>query len=571
MKKNGSIINKINPILRAVASMIHTSLGGKILIFPLICLLTVTGTAFGTPTQEELSRSIARHLVCFPMQLARSADNMPVLTTRDLCLSSIYKGEEIKPLWVTGRGPTENAETILHYLETSGKHGLEPGDYDLDRLRELWSTTDVNELAELETLITYNIIKYVHDISFGRQKPQESDPILFAEAGDKGFSPELAIKSLTSTGDLDRFLAELPPGHSHYIALKAGLEYYRNIAADGGWPSVPQGPSLRPGDIGDRVAAVRRRLHVTDLPQDTSGQSSADEYDPQLEQAVKAFQKRHGLDADGIVGINTLEAMNTSVAERIECIRLNMARWRWQAHHLGIKYVLVNIAAFNLKAYLGEDIALDIPIIVGQEQHQTPVFSDTIKYIDFNPFWNITPSIARNEELPQLRKNKDHLIDRRVRLFSNWSADAVELDSATINWQNVTRKQMSQFKLRQDPGPFNALGKIKFVFPNRYSVYLHDTPSHNLFSRSRRNFSHGCIRVSDVLSLAVFLLQDQPGGWSAGKVKEIYNQTERKVISLPNPVPVHITYQTSWIDKNGVMHFNRDVYGRDAKLRKALF
>jgi murein L,D-transpeptidase YcbB/YkuD len=264
--------------------------------------------------------------------------------------------------------------------------------------------------------------------------------------------------------------------------------------------------------------------------------------------------------------------MNITAAERVETIRLNMARWRWQAHDLGSKYVLVNIASFNLKAYqdMGEKLMLDIPVIVGKEQHQTPVFSDSIKYIEINPFWNITRSIAMDEELPELQKNPHHLVERHVRLFSSWQEDAVELNSTTINWLNVTKDQIAAYRLRQDPGPWNALGKIKFVFPNLHSIYMHDTPAQNLFTRTQRDFSHGCIRVSDPLSLAIYALDGQRGGWNDEKLKEVYVQDSRKVIWLSSPIPVHITYQTTWVDKDGTIYFNRDIYLRDTRLQNAL-
>jgi murein L,D-transpeptidase YcbB/YkuD len=289
-----------------------------------------------------------------------------------------------------------------------------------------------------------------------------------------------------------------------------------------------------------------------------------------LQQAVLTFQRQHGLTVDGVIGKNTISALNIPIAEKIASIRINMARWRWQAHDLGEKFVLVNIASFNLKAFEGEEIVLDIPVIVGEDQHQTPVFSGLIKYIDVNPFWNIPTSIAQKEELPALRKNQNYLVNRHVRLFSSWQADASELDSTAINWHTVTEGQIAGYRLRQDPGPWNALGKIKFIFPNAYSVYMHDTPAHNLFGRTKRNFSHGCIRVSDGLSLALFLLKNQPVGYPIEEFEAIYKQEQRKVIQLSLPVPVHITYLTTWVDKNGAMYFNRDIYDRDAKLYTAL-
>ncbi|TKB27476.1 murein L,D-transpeptidase [Desulfopila sp. IMCC35006] len=536
----------------------------------LMLLLTVADNGYSRPTDAELSKAISSHLLCFPLATMEPDKNLPTFTTQNLCLTEIYNKTGVEPLWVSTEGPTEKAQTILNYLTNAYQHGLNPQEYKVDRLGELWPAEDAEKLAELDTALTYNLVKYIHDISYGQLKPLASDPELFAEAGEKTFNPVLAMKHVLSTGNLNDFLASLPPQHHQYRGLKAGLAHYRKIAENGGWTTVPGGPSLRPGDIDPRISAVRKRLQVTDPLLGPAQGSAATVFDPMLKEAVLAFQRQNGLTPDGIIGKNTISALNISVAENIATIRINMARWRWQAHDLGKRYVLANIASFNLKAFEDDEIVLDMPVIVGQEQHQTPVFSGKIKYIDVNPFWNIPPSIAQKEELPALRKNSNYLVNRHVRLFSSWRPDAAELDSRAIDWHTVTQDKMAGYKLRQDPGPWNALGKIKFVFPNTYSVYMHDTPAHNLFDRTKRDFSHGCIRVSNGLNLALFLLKDQAEAWPVEKFKEIYNQLDRKVIQLPVPVPVHITYLTTWVDKNGTILFNRDIYARDAKLYSTL-
>jgi murein L,D-transpeptidase YcbB/YkuD len=543
---------------------------GKIISFFLLVLLLSATAGHGRPTDAEIAQSIAKYLECVPLEFLQINKHLPTLATEDVCLATIYHETGAEPLWVTGDGPTADARIIFRYLKDSSRHGLEPAEYKVDRIRELWGSEDPRELARLDTLLTYNLVKYVHDISYGQLKPLEYDPELFAEAGDKDFNPLFTIQHVLSLTDLDLYLAGLPPRHSHYTALKTALEQYRRLADQGGWPSVPEGPSIRPGDTDQRIILIRKHLQLTDELVPAPVDADSAHYDPLLEQAVRAFQMRHGLVVDGIIGKNTIFALNITATEKVDSIRLNLARWRWQDHDLGRQYLLVNIAGFNLKAFQDEKLVLDMPVIVGEQQHQTPVFSDRIKYLDFNPFWNIPTSIAQNEELPALRKNSDHLVKRHVRLFSSWQADAIELDSTVIDWHTVTSSRIAGYKLRQDPGPGNALGKIKFVFPNRYSVYMHDTPGHNLFKHTQRHFSHGCIRISDALALAIFALEAQPDGWSREKIEEIYNQEMRKVVRLSSPIAVHITYQTAWVDSSGIIHFNRDIYLRDAKLRNAL-
>ena len=212
-----------------------------------------------------------------------------------------------------------------------------------------------------------------------------------------------------------------------------------------------------------------------------------------------------------------------------------------------------------------------MPVIVGGFKHQTPVFSDHILYIVLNPYWNIPKSIAVNEELPKLKRNPYYLVNKHIRLFSSGGANAGELDSTSIDWAGVSRARMAQYRLRQDPGPWNSLGKIKFVLSNSHAVYMHDTPGKSLFSRFTRDLSHGCIRVSNPLGLAAFVLKDIPEKWSLEKIGDILKSGNRRVIDIPVFLPVHITYQTAWVDKNGILYFNRDIYGRDEVLMKALF
>ena len=519
---------------------------------------------------SELSLALEKHLVCQPIQLIQNEGQLPILSTEDLCLATIYHETGAQPLWVTTDGPSEKAEILLKYLTDSDQHGLEPNGYKIDRLGELWSSKDINELVEIDLLLTYNIVKYVHDISHGQLKPLESDPQLFPEAGDTAFNPLRTIEILLTTNDLDKFLASLPPQHQHYNALKTALADYRNLAEHEEWPQVEKGASIRPGDENKRIIAIRERLQFVDPSLQTPEDSDATQYDPMLQQAVRSFQRIHSLKKDGIIGKNTITALNISIAEKIEMIRLNMMRWRWQAHDLEERYVLVNIASFNLKAFQDQDIVLDVPIIVGTTKNETPVFSSHISYIEFHPFWNIPTSIAQNETLPALRENTQYLIEHNITLFSSWREDATELDSTSIDWEATTPSEMATYKLRQEPGPWNALGKVKFMFPNGYSVYIHDTASRNLFALTNRNFSHGCVRVSDPLGLAIFLLKNPAAGWDTERIKEIYEQEERKIVTLPTPIAVYITYGTVWVDKDHEIHFSKDVYLRDERLRNAL-
>jgi len=545
----------------------------RIALYSCFFLLVFSSSpALSRPSPEELAKAMASQLVCYPVELVNVTEPEITLKSEEMCLSLIYRELGPQPLWVGVDGPTADAEIIFNYIKNADLHGLDPQEYNLDRLLKLWHTENAAELAQLETSFSFSLVKYIHDVSYGQLKPREANPELFAEAGKSDFNPVLTIKQVLGAVDLDQFFKDLPPQHYHYRSLVSALARYRQLAADGGWPQVADGESLRPGEYDPRVPSIRERLKVTGEYQGQDSGHDPKLYDPELQEAVKIFQGHHGLTRDGVVGKKTTAAMNITADQKVDMIRINMARWRWHAHDLGEKHILVNIAGFNLKAYQdnSETPTLDFAVIVGQDQHQTPVFSDTVAYLDFNPYWNVTPSIAANEELPGLRKDPNHLAKRRIRVFSSWQQEAVELDSTTMDWQNITPGRMRGYKLRQDPGPWNALGKVKFVFPNQYSVYMHDTASPNLFQRTKRDFSHGCIRVSDPLELAIFILNGQDGGWTREKVTELYKKDNRKVVSLSRPVPVHITYQTVWVDKDGTINFNGDIYARDEKLLSVL-
>ncbi len=248
-----------------------------------------------------------------------------------------------------------------------------------------------------------------------------------------------------------------------------------------------------------------------------------------------------------------------------------MARWRWHEHELGQRYIMVNIAGYDLTAVEDGYEVFKMAVIVGQFRHQTPVFSDRVEYIEFNPYWKIPLTIARDEELYELRKDTYYLVNRHVRLLSSWHDDAVEFDSTIIDWHAVGPREMNHYRLRQDPGPWNALGQIKFVLPNTYDVYLHDTPDQDLFERTARTFSHGCIRVSEPLALAEFILAGEEEEWPMERIKEVVESAERKIVTLSVPLPVHIIYQTAGVDNQGKIHFNNDNYGRDKRLANILF
>ena len=535
-----------------------------VIIGTFFCSLGLVQVALANGSSSTIEQILLGQEMKRQVQTGASAD----AAQEEQWLVDVYQQRGFSSLWLRRDGLNRKGKIILDKLKTAEEHGLEQKAYNVEEILQLLELEGENRSALLDILITEGIHRFIHDLNKGRSKAQLAFPRLFAEAGSVECIPGCVVEGVDSTKLLRSYLDNLGPHHRAYRQLQEALVHYKAIAENGGWPEIEPGKILKVGDTDSRVAAIWQMLFIVGDLQTERCRSS--QYDEEMLEGVKRFQFRHGLQVDGIIGQETFAAMNVSAKERMDQIKLNLERWRWHDQNLGRSYVLVNIAGFDLKAVREEKELLEMPIIVGTRHHESPIFSDKIRYIEFNPFWNIPPLIAQNETLIHLQMDPDYLAKEHIRLFSNWQEDGVELDPQTIDWQQVSKKEARRYKFRQEPGPWNALGTMKFVFPNKYSVYLHDTPNHELFKEFRRAYSHGCIRVSDPESLALFLLGEEAAGWDKERVKAIVASGKRTIIKLPKRVPVHLTYMTAWHDVDGVLHFNNDIYHRDKRLQEAL-
>ena len=533
----------------------------SVLSFPISCLAV---------SSQEINSALLKELSNYPQELLGTEWCNVDAKRQELWVSAVYNDLDAQLLWVDDNGPNSKAKIIFSTLKKVGPDGLNPEEYGVVPIESIWESRTAENLAKLDIYISIGLLGYIHDMQEGRIAPNRTDPTLFDQAGCSTFDPVKAMFAARNNSDLEAYLAGLAPAHHYYRTLKQELKHYRNIKDMGGWPLFLTGKTLHPGDFDKRVPVLRRML-VKNGDLISSANLQEQLYDDQLVEAVKRFQSRNGLEVDGVVGKGTTAVLIIPVEQRIQQILMNMERWRWTEHDLGNKYVVVDIAGYNLQGVVNDYTLLEMPVIVGKLQHETPVFSDSIKYVDFNPFWNITPSIAKKEMLAKLREDSNYLASKHIKLFSNWQADGIELDPLSIDWDEVSRKRIGQFKLRQEPGAWNALGIVKFVFPNKYSIYLHDTPGRDLFDKTDRAFSHGCIRVSEPQQLAEFLLAANDIQWTEEAINNIVKSEKRKVVRLKDPIPIHMVYQTAWVDKNGMLHFSEDVYGRDKKLAAALF
>ena len=352
-----------------------------------------------------------------------------------------------------------------------------------------------------------------------------------------------------------------------YKLLQDGLARYRQLEASGGWATIPGGQTLRPGATDGRIPLLAQRLAATgDLGDlvDADAFADADTYGEALQAGVERFQDRHGIDVDGIIGPATLRALNIPVEQRVRQLEINLERARWVMDDLQEDFIIVNVAGFRAFLVRGREIAWETKVQVGAAYHQSPVFRDEMRYLVFNPTWTVPYSIASKEILPQIKRDEDYFGKRD---FDLKDRSGKFIDPSSVDWSELSTRNFPYW-LVQRPGPNNALGRVKFMFPNEHSVYLHDTPSKYLFSRAERAFSHGCIRVENPYELAELLLGSDD--WNQEKIQEVLNGAETQTVFLPEPLPVLLLYWTAMVDIDGTVRFYGDVYSRDEAVATAL-
>jgi murein L,D-transpeptidase YcbB/YkuD len=504
----------------------------------------------GSPLATELRIQLEQHSGRYASQLP-----WPQLT-------SFYTSRNYLPVWFDAHGPNTRATTLLKALYQAANEGLDPGSYPLPQLKQLWQSEARHEQLNLELLLTSSFFDYSRELLSGQLDPLWSG-LLWHIPLEKTDSIAL-LQALLASDDFATALKSLPPSHPTYQRLREALARYRKIEPEGGWPTIPAGNKLRPGSQDPRVPLLRQRLQLEGTLQFVALKDVL-LYDQALRYAVERFQLRHGLKVDGVIGPLTLTALNVPLSRRIAQIRANMERWRWLPDQLGHRHIIVNVSAYQLSAYDHGGRQFTMDAITGTCDTPTPQISGELHTVVFSPYWSIPKKIALEEVIPRQRRDPGYFASRGIRVYSDW-VDGEELPPEIIDWSRLHWGNFS-YMLRQDPGPDNPLGKLKFLFNNNFRVYLHDTPAQRLFAQTDRSFSHGCIRLQAPRRLAAFLLANDPASpWSETAVRSVVASGITHEVEVNPPVPVYLLYLTAWVGDDGALHFRKDIYGEDELL-----
>lgn len=480
-------------------------------------------------------------------------------------LSQFYTARGDRPAWTT---PTR-VSALLQAVRASRDDGLEPRDFlrePLERLAAFLAAFPASPQlrADFDLLATEALIRLWASLRIGKVDPATLDTTWHMPTASLPPAASGALEAIVDSDTLADAVAAVAPQHPLYRRLRDDLARYRALEAAGGWPPLGRGPSLDEGAISPRVPALRRRLIVSGDLLPTAADDAGDTLTAELSAALRRFQQRHGLAPDGILGPRTQAELNVPVADRISTLRINMERGRWVLGGLGATFVAVNIAGFESYFVRNDSVVWRAPSIVGQPFRQTPEFRAVMTYLVVNPTWTVPELLLDEDVLPAVRNDPNYLASHAMDVLDR---EGNPVDPATIDW-SWYRGRSFPYRIEQAPGGENPLGRVKFMFPNPYAVYLHDTPARNLFRRSQRTFSSGCIRIEHPMTLAGLLLEHSP--WTEAALDSVVALGTELTIPLPHAVPVVILYWTAWTADDGTVNFRPDVYQRDAAVRRAL-
>jgi L,D-transpeptidase YcbB len=519
-----------------------------------------------------------KHDLCALIEAARLAD-LRWRNFRDYRsqIRDFYQPSNYALAWTAGNQPTAQARAMIQALQNAGLKGLRPEDYDgsrwqerIARLAQATPAGYAQDAFRFDLALTVSAMRYLSDLHSGRINPRQLEYGL--KVNRRKFKLADYLRSqVVNAPDVNSALEQAEPSFAGYRRTKAALEHYLALASEGeGSPLVVSRKSVKPGDSYAGLSQLAERLRrLGDLPQGAVMPAGAAIYEGALVEAVKHFQQRHGLQADGSIGRETFRELTTPLSRRVAQLQLALERWRWLPQDMQPPMIVVNVAGFHLQAY--DDLqhpSLSMNVIVGiaDDDHQTPIFADRMAYLIFRPYWKVPDSIIQKEIIPNIQKDPAYLAKHEYEMVNK---EGEVIISDTMDSDIQQKLQNGDLDVRQKPGTANALGLVKFVFPNSYDVYLHGTPEQQLFARSRRTFSHGCVRVEDPVALAAWVLHDP--AWTTERIKAAMNgKKDSYQVNLPKPIPVLILYATAEVSENGEVSFFDDIYKQDTDLEHAL-
>ena len=547
--------------------------------------------------------------------------NYESLLISKINLENYYYTNDFKPYWIDEKGIKDIGLSLLNKIKNDPV--LKPHVSQLFRLDEVMNTLNsldksnpkyLENLLRIDFMLTELFDRYVTYVTKGsikwsafEEKLTELEKETEIKASWDKYSlnkdSKLLLKKVIEKNDLSSVLDEIDFNYPQSKELVLAIGELEKVSAKGGYTKIPESKSLRVGDVSQTLPFLRKRLFESnDLTVQcknnieaknlityniNTNENSLNEVNPEIEKlstncenifdedlknAVISFQKKHGLSSDGVVGGQTQRFLNISADKKISIIRLNLERMRWLPRDLGEKYLLVNVPEYKLRLYENNHIILNMAVIVGDKKFPTPIFSDKMSYVVLNPSWNIPDSIAKNEIIPKLLKDPNYLADKGIDIYAGWNGTPEKVDSKNIIDGAILEDEeyLKNFRFSQTSNHDNPLGKMKFMFPNKYSVYIHDTPAKSLFANARRAYSHGCIRLSKPEEL-LSTIANEDKNLDILKANEILSsKVSEKSIGLDKKIPIHIIYLTSWVDENGVLQFREDIYNFD-KIQKSYY
>ncbi|NLB92949.1 MAG: L,D-transpeptidase family protein [Bacteroidales bacterium] len=471
------------------------------------------------------------------------------------------------PVWINSNVLGKNGYVLLDYIRQIARHGLNPSDYHLFLLEKyvdktkLFMAMDTEDMMKLDVLLTDAYLLLGLHLYYGKVDSEKEGENWTIQRKKPELQLNRKLEEALTAGDITNGLNLLAPRYRSYWMMKEDLAFFLELENEP-WPAIISDTTINPAQSNQLLPKIRRRL--IKLRYSLSDSISVT-YDTELEKQLKNFQKDWGLNADGVIGKGTLLALNTRPEMLINRLKVNMERFRWLPLHEPRKYLMVNIASFDLVLIEGVDTLISMRAIVGKDYRETPVFNALMTYIVFGPSWTVPPTILKNDVIPELLKGPEYLKKKNMKLLRY---DGSEIAYSEIDWTKISRNNFP-YMVRQNPGAENALGKVKFMFPNSYNVYIHDTPSRGYFARDDRAMSSGCIRIEKPFELAELLLADSPE-WPPEKIHTAMQQNRGQTASLKTPVEVLLLYLTSWTDGNGRVQFRKDIYMWDELIVKAL-